>query len=318
MPAVSNLCGSDVKKGRWCLVELRHLTYFVAVAQERHFGNAARRLQMAQPPLSQQIRAFESQLGVKLFERTTRSVALTAAGEFLLQRAEVLLTELEALEGDVRRVHAGAQGILRMGSTGSAAYQVLPRVLREARRRMPRLELEIRGEILNPEIVDGLLCHQLDVALLRLPVSSAELSVEVIQPDELHLAMPEDHPLAAEDEVSVEDLRGEPLVSYPRDSAVAMLTAELCRRAGFQPQILQVVSETSTLVSLVAGGGCSAVVPAPVSALGTPGVVFRQLAERPAVDLAMAWRSADDRPLLHSLLDVIRTSLPLRKDDEAR
>ena len=297
-------------------MELRHLVYFVAVAQERHFGNAARRLQMAQPPLSQQIRAFEAQLGVKLFERTTRSVSLTPAGDFMLQRAEVLLTELDALERDVRRVHAGAQGILRMGSTGSAAYRVLPRVLREARRQIPRLELEIRGEILNPEMIEGLVSHHLDVALLRLPVSSAELMVEVIQSDELQLALPEDHSLAAQQEIPLEELRGEPLVSYPADSAVAMLTAQLCRSAGFQPEVLQVVSETSTLISLVAGGGCAAVVPAPVSALGTPGVVFRSLAGTPTVELAMAWRRDDERPLLQALLEVIRTSLPLEKDNE--
>ena len=298
-------------------MELRHLMYFVAVAEEKHFGNAARRLQMAQPPLSQQIRSFEAQLGVKLFERTTRSVSLTAAGEVLLDRAPVLLAEAEKLERDVRRVHAGAQGILRIGSTGSAAYQVLPRVLRAARRRIPGLELEIRGEILNPEIVEALTAHRLDAALLRLPVSSTGLTVEVIQSDDLHLALPEDHPLTGQQEVSVETLRDEPLVSYPRDSAVATITAELCRAAGFQPDVLQVVRETSTLISLVAGGGCSAIVPEPVSALGTPGVVFRPLTGRPTIDLAMAWRHDDDRPLLHALLDVVRTSTQTSSSDAA-
>lgn len=287
-------------------MEFRHLMYFIAVAEERHFGNAARRLQIAQPPLSQQIKVFEAQLGVTLFERTTRSVSLTPAGEFLLGRARVLMSEVETLKDDVRRVHAGAQGILRLGSTGSAAYQVLPRVLRRVRAEIPGLELQIRGEILNPDIIEGLLAHRLDVGLLRLPAAPPGLSIEMIQSDVLHLAVPADHRLAEAEEVAPAALRGEPLVSYPRDSAVASLTSELCRSAGFQPEILQVVSETSTLVSLVAGGGCAAVVPEPVSSLGTPGVVFRPLSGRPTVDLAAAWRSEDDRTLLRALTDVIR------------
>ncbi len=107
----------------------------------------------------------------------------------------------------------------------------------------------------------------------------------------------------------MESLRGEPMVSYPSDSAVAMITHELCRAAWFKPKVLQVVSETSTLISLVAGGSCVAVVPQPVSALGTPGVVFRRIRGSPSVDLAVAWRSGDRRPLLEALIDVIRASV---------
>lgn len=286
-------------------MELRHLMYFIAVAEERHFGNAARRLRIAQPPLSQQIKAFEAQLGVTLFERTTRSVSLTPAGEFLLERARLLVSEAQTLQDDVRRVHAGAQGILRLGSTGSAAYQVLPRLLREVRRHLPGLELQIRGEILNPEIIQDLLTHRLDVALLRLPAAPAGLKITVIQSDQLHVAIPEDHPLAETEQVEPGALRNELMVSYPSDSAVAAVTAEVCRSAGFEPQVMQIVSETSTLVSLVAGGGCVAVVPEPVSALGTMGVVFRPLVNAPTVDLAVAWRSEDTRPLLHALVELI-------------
>src|SRR5699024_8622625 len=122
------------------------------------------------------------------------------------------------------------------------------------------------------------------------------------------IALPAEHPLAAQDTIAVESLKSEPLGSYPQDSAVGQLTMQLCRTAGFQPEVLQTVQETSTLISLVAGGGCSAMVPEPVSALGTSGVVFRSLVERPSVDLAMAWRTDDERPLLQALLEVIRSS----------
>ena len=255
-------------------MELRHLRYFVAVAQERHFGNAARRLNMAQPPLSQQIKAFEAQLGVTLLQRTTRSVSLTPAGQVLLDRAHVLLAELDTLEDEVRRVDAGAQGILRLGSTGSAAYHVLPRLLRQARRQIPGLELDVRGELLNPELVEGLRGHRIDAALLRMSAPAAGLTLENVQSDELRIALPEDHALVGKGDVDPAELRDEPLVSYPSDSAVALLTAQVCRAAGFEPKVRQVLRETSTLISLVAGGGFAAFVPEPVSALGMPGVVF--------------------------------------------
>lgn len=287
-------------------MELRHLRYFVAVAQERHFGNAARRLNMAQPPLSQQIKAFEAQLGVTLLQRTTRSVSLTPAGQVLLDRAHILLAELDTLQDEVRRVDAGAQGILRLGSTGSAAYHVLPRLLRQARREIPGLELDVRGELLNPELVEGLRGHRIDAALLRMSAPAAGLTLENVQSDELRIALPEDHALVGKSDVDPAELRDEPLVSYPSDSAVALLTAQVCRAAGFEPKVRQVLRETSTLISLVAGGGFAAFVPEPVSALGMPGVVFLPLVGRPTVDLAMAWRSDDHRPLLHALIELVR------------
>ncbi|MGO1193285.1 MAG: LysR substrate-binding domain-containing protein [Nesterenkonia sp.] len=290
-------------------MELRHLRYFVAVAQERHFGNAARRLNMAQPPLSQQIKAFEAQLGVTLLQRTTRSVSLTPAGQVLLDRAHVLLAELDTLEDEVRRVDAGAQGILRLGSTGSAAYHVLPRLLRQARRQIPGLELDVRGELLNPELVEGLRGHRIDAALLRMSAPAAGLTLENVQSDELRIALPEDHALVGKGDVDPAELRDEPLVSYPSDSAVALLTAQVCRAAGFEPKVRQVLRETSTLISLVAGGGFAAFVPEPVSALGMPGVVFLPLVGRPTVDLAMAWRSDDHRPLLHALIELVRADV---------
>lgn len=299
-------------------MELRHLRYFVAVAEERHFGNAARRLNMAQPPLSQQIKAFEAQLGVTLLERTTRSVSLTPAGDVLLDRARVLLAELEALKSEVRRVHSGAQGTLRLGSTGSAAYHVLPRLLRQARLQIPGLELDVRGELLNPELIEGLRAHRIDAALLRMSAPAPGLTLEHVQSDELRIALPEDHRLVGESEVDPSALRDEPLVSYPSDSAVAVLTTQVCRAAGFEPQVMQVIRETSTLISLVAGGGFAAFVPEPVCALGMPGVEFRPVVGRPTVELAMAWRSDDERPLLHALVELVRAeAAPAANDAEA-
>lgn len=295
-------------------MEFRHLVYFVAVAEEKHFGNAARRLRIAQPPLSQQIKTLEKTLGVQLLERTTRKVELTPAGQVLLERARVLLAEIETLERDLERIDAGAQGILRLGSSGSAAYGVLPRIVREARHTLPGLELELRGEVLTPEMVTGLLEHRLDVGLLRLPVSEPEIATQVIQSDELQVALPAEHPLAGEQEIELNALRQEPLVTYPLGSAVHAVTAEICRRAGFQPRVVQVVQETSTLISIVAGGAGLSVIPEPVAALGTRSVVFKPIAGRPTMDLAAAWRRDDERPLVKALLEVIRHCTTGRSD----
>lgn len=287
-------------------MELRQLSYFVAVAEERHFGRAAERLSMAQPPLSQQIKALEKRLGVTLLRRTTRRVDLTPAGEFLLDRARVLLSEAESLRRDLRRIDDGVQGVLRMGVTGTAAYEMLPAVLRTAGQDLPGLELEVQGESLTPEVVADLLDHRLDLALLRFPVASTELELEVVRSDPLVVALPEHHEFAAADEIRWDMLRGRPMVSYPAGSALASITAELCRAAGFQPTVAQVVRETSTIVAIVAGGGGAAVVPAQASALGLPGVVYRPVAGAPTVDLAMAWRPGDERPLMGALRDIVR------------
>lgn len=299
-------------------MELRHLTYFVAVAEEKHFGRAAQRLRMAQPPLSQQIKSLERSLEVKLLERTTRRVDLTPAGEVLLERARILLAEVETLSQDLRRIHAGAQGILRLGSTGSAAYDVLPRIVREARKQLPGVELELTGENLTPAMAQALEEHRLDLALIRLPVATTELELEVLQSDEITAALPADHELAGRAVVDLADLRGQPMVGYPPSSAISGVVTGLCREAGFRPRVEQVVKETSTMVSIVAGGGGLALVPEPVAALGTAGVVFRPIVGRPQVDLAIAWRRDDDRPLLQALLDVVRacTGPQLSEDQE--
>lgn len=291
-------------------MELRHLRYFIAVAEELHFGRAAQRLRMAQPPLSQQIKALEESLGATLLDRTTRRVDLTPAGEVLLERGRKLLAEVDTLTGDISRIHQGVRGILRLGSSGSAAYDVLPRILREARLRLPEVELEVTGESLTPQMIEALLDHRLDLALLRLPVSAPDLALEVIQSDPLHVAVPSDHPLAEAQEVGIEELVAETLISYPASSAISGVTSQLCRAAGFSPRIGQVVQETSTLVSIVAAGGGVAILPEPVSLLGTRGVTFLPVVGRPVVELAVAWRRTDTRSLLHEVLDVIRAVAP--------
>ena len=290
-------------------MDLRQLRYFVAVAEELHFGRAALRLHMAQPPLSQQIRQLEGDLGVQLLRRTTRRVELTEAGAAYLTRAREILAATEEAGHEARRVAAGSVGRLAVGCVGSATYSLLPTLARGLSAELPRVDFAFRGEMLVPDQVRGLLSGDIDIALLRPPVDVEALTIHVLRRERLVLALPEGHPLTERRRITASHLRDEPLIVHSgrRESAMYDAVVRLCRDAGFEPRIRHEVDETSTLVTLVAGGLGLAVVPEPVSALRLGGVAYRPLAERTAVtDLAVAHLAARTEPHLHRAVDTVR------------
>jgi DNA-binding transcriptional LysR family regulator len=289
-------------------METRQLRYFVAVAEERHFGRAALRLHMAQPPLSHQIKQLEEQLGTQLLVRTTRKVELTPAGELLLVRARGLLAEIDQLGQDVKLVGQGASGVLRVGVVGSATYRLMPRIVETAGSRLPGLKLHVLGEMLTPALEEALEENRIDVAVLRPPVRSGELELKFLEQDELVAALPEDHPLASRGSLELADLAGEKFVSYPRTSAVCGIFMDACRRVGFRPRIVQEASETSTLLAFVASGMGLALVPMTRRVFALQGTVLRPLRDAPAVDLALAWRRGSDSPLINNFVDLFETS----------
>ena len=289
-------------------MELRHLRYFVAVAEERHFGRAAERLHMAQPPLSTQIRQLEAELGVALLTRTTRRVELTDAGNAYLTRARELLAAVDDAGSEARRIAAGLSGRLVVGCVGSATYTLLPGLARRLRQDLPGIEVVFRGELLVPDLVDGLLSGALDVALLRPPVDVPGIVLRPLRRERLVVAVPEGHPLAGRTELVVDDLRGQNLVAHPGRGRSMMSTflGDLCRASGFAPRIRHEVAETSTLVTFVAAGLGLAVVPEPVAALQIPGVAYRPLLPASlGVDLATATRAGAPAPQVGRALDVL-------------
>ena len=290
-------------------MELRHLRYFVAVAEERHFGRAAERLHMAQPPLSQQIRQLETELGVTLLRRTTRRVDLTDAGTAYLDRARRILAAVDDAGLEAQRVQAGLTGRLVIGCVGSATYSLLPMLARSLREELPGVDCSFRGEMLVPDQVDALLSGGIDLALLRPPVDEPGLVVRPLRTERLIVALPEGHRLAARRRIRVADLRQEDLVMHPARGRSVMhgLVTSLCQEAGFLPRVRHEVAETSTLVTFVAAGLGVAVVPEPVAALGVPGAVYRPLASlRGRVELAVATRAGDDSAALERGLEVLR------------
>jgi DNA-binding transcriptional LysR family regulator len=300
------------------VVDLRQMRYFVAVAEERHFGRAAERLHMAQPPLSQQIKQLETTLGTKLFERTTRRVDLTDAGQLMLERARQILADVEALAKDVREVGAGAAGVLRVGFVGSATYRVMPAVVQLARRELPGVRLHVMGEMLTPQIEQGLLENRLDIAVLRPPVQSPELLLDALEGDSLVVALPAHHRLATGGgPVPLAELAGEDFVSYPQGSAVATITSEACRRAGFRPRVVQEATETSTLLAFVGAGMGLALVPDGARRAAASPIAYRELENAPEIGLAIAWKHGSRsglippfRALAHRAVGEVRHGQP--------
>ena len=303
-------------------METRQLRYFVAVAETRHFGRAAESLHIAQSPLSQAIRQLESQLGAPLFERTTRRVDLTAAGEALLPEAVRILASLDAARDQVGRVAAGALGRLRVGATGLATYRHVPEIVRRLTAELPGLALTFTTEMLTPGLETALADYRIDLAVLRLPVSDPGLDQHLLAREHLVLAVPDAHRLApgegrprsARDRpVPLADLADDDFVVYAAPgSVVGEAGARACRAAGFTPRRTHEADQTSIVLALVAAGVGVALLPSSVLAVAVEGVHYVEIAESTSpghdpvtTDVALAWRRDDPQPALARALAVL-------------
>ena len=287
-------------------MELRHLRYFAAVAETKHFGRAAERLHLAQPALSQAVRQLEAELGTPLFIRTTRQVNLTPAGEFLREEAARVLAAVDESVRGVRRIAEGRQGLLRIAFTGTAAHTQLPRIARAVKRELPGLALEIHADLLTAAQVAGLTDGSLDLGVLRPPTSGDALTVRTIAHEPLVLAVAADHRLAGEPVVSMADLRTEDFILFAgAGSVVNDAVLRSCREAGFTPTVAHEAPGTAVMLPLVAADLGIALVPASVRAAPLAGVVFRDVPDAASLDLALAWRTDDTDPALLAVLEVL-------------
>ena len=289
-------------------MELRHLRSFRAVAEELHFGRAAERLHIAQPPLSQRIRQLERELGVTLLVRSTRRVDLTPAGRAYLPRVVEILDAVDEAGGLARRIAAGVEGRLTIGCVGSATYSLLPQLVRALGESLPGVEVSVRGEMLAPAQIDALLSGDIDLALLRPPVNQDGILATAVRRDRLLAALPAGHRLADRPELTVADLRDEDFIVHAGHgrSVMSNLVAAICADAGYVPRVRQEVSETSTLVTLVAAGIGVAIVPDPTAALDIAGVRYVPLAPPTlGVDLVVARAQANDSAVIANVLRVL-------------
>ncbi|NML17489.1 LysR family transcriptional regulator [Azohydromonas caseinilytica] len=301
------------------MIELRPLRQFVAVAEELHFGRAAQRLHMTQPPLTQAVQALERTLQVQLLQRTRRSVALTPAGQALLEQARRLLREAEALPEAVRAAAAGLSGRLRLAFVSSIAYGPLPGWLRSFREHHPDVELQLREATMDVQL-EALAAGDIDAGfVLHAPAAvPAALHALSVLSESLVLALPADHPGAGPEPLRFEDVSAEPLLIFPRAVAPSLFDAVLARYhvAGCAPRIVQEAIQLQTIVSLVSAGMGVAWVPASMTQLQRPGVVYRQIArDAPMAHTSLLWQ--EDGPVVQRFVRHVQAQLNVQRQSAA-
>src|SRR5450432_995237 len=255
-------------------IELRHLRYFVAVAEELHFGRAARRLNLSQPPLSQQIRKLEEILGYPLLLRTSRSVSLTTAGAVFLQRARRTLGNVQRDIEEMRDIGRGEVGSLNVGFVGSGMLATLPAIFRTYREAYPRVRLRLH-ESFTSQVIDGLRNGAFDAGVLRDGDPTEGLEVTTILSEPFVAVLPAGHPRAGQKSISPASLRDEPFVYYPRSAGNRAYEKPFTvfEEHGFRPRIVQEASHWLTILRLIGAGLGVSIAPACVERIASPEVV---------------------------------------------
>lgn len=288
-------------------MELRHLKYFMAVAEELHFGKAARRLHVSQPPLSRQIRQLEEELGVELFERSSRRVELTAAGRYYMAEVNKAMAVLDEAGRTVRSVASGEEGALKVGFVGPASLSRFPEVVREFRRRFPNIRLTIRAMSTYHQL-DLMNRGRLDAGFARLFGHDMHgLNTRLFLREPYALAIPAGHRLHGRRGVSLSDLHGEDMIFYPRHYQPKLHDALIAafERAGVTPDIVQEANTEQSTLALVAAGMGVALVPAS-SENGCPqGVGIVSLEQGlPPWEVSIVWPRHGHGPVMERLLEV--------------
>ena len=290
-------------------IELRHLRYFIAVAEELHFGRAAKRIGIAQPPLSLQIQRLEAALGVDLFERTNRRVRLTPAGQAFLEEGRQVLADFKAATDAARRAARGETGSLTVAFAASVMFLSLPKIIRRFRTELPGVRLELRELPTGSQLV-ALRTGELDIGFLREPPRDDELTTETVMKERLLLALSKRHELATRKRLRLADVANEDFVLFPRDLAPGLHAHVLavCAEAGVHPRIVQTSRELYTTVSLVEAGLGVTIIPASVRQMGWRGVRYYPITSPSATTrIAAAWRTDNPSPIVPAFLEIARS-----------
>jgi DNA-binding transcriptional LysR family regulator len=295
--AMTAKSAEPINAGRGTM-ELRHLRYFVAVAEELHFTRAAERLGIKQPPLSCQIRQLERELGTSLFHRLTRGVELTETGTLLLDEARRILDQVERIKAEVQSRARGETGCIHLGFACATCFQPLvPGIIRSHRERYP-------GVLVSPEqrntplLVAGLRSGEIDVAFVRPPIIDGEgLEVEPLVEEPMVIVLPESHPRAGDRSMALATLAEETLLLFPRTVGPGLHDAIIasCQRAGFSPKLGQEAPQISTTVHMVAAGFGVSIVPQSIAQIHLAGVAYIRIEDdAPRAPISLAYRR-DDR-----------------------
>jgi DNA-binding transcriptional LysR family regulator len=282
-------------------MEFRHLRYFLAVAEELHFTRAAEKLNIGQPPLSQQIQALEEELGVLLFNRTRRKVALTEAGEHFVIKAREMLRLSSDLPAELRAIAQGKSGELRIGfTTTGLLVDELSAPLKAFRRHYPEVRVTL-SEMYSQQQFTALLNEDIDVGYIRVTPGTTRdgLNIRVLRRDQLCVVLPDDHPKAACETLTITDVKDEPFIFYPdmAGASVPDKVRRMCQKSGFTPYVVQEAAEVLTHIGLVGAGVGVSVLPRPIDQLKPKGVKFIPLAEDDAeLCMAIVTRESENNP----------------------
>ncbi len=290
-------------------MELRHLRYFVTVAEELHMGRAAQRLHIAQPPLSRQIHDLEREIGVRLFRRQGRRNALTEAGQVFLQEAQRILALVEESIHLARRADQGEIGQLSIGFVSAAATRIVPGMVRAFRALHPDVTVQVRS-MTSREQIAALQRGDLTLGIIRLPADDPALASQVVLRESLLAILPDTHALARQERIPLQALARESFILYPRADGPAIYDTIVgyCRQAGFSPVVVQEASEGLIMNGLVASGlGVALRIGewGDISQLQGDGVVVKPISDAiPSWEMALVWRKDDASPVLRRFLDV--------------
>lgn len=291
------------------MFELAQLRCFTTVATELNFRRAAEHLNMTQPPLSRQIQLLEHHLGVELFTRSTRSVALTAAGRAFFIEAQNLLEQAQQAAVAAKRFAQGDIGSVTISFVGSAVYEFLPKVIAEARLKQPQVKI-VLSEMNTYQQHEALRARRIDLGIVRSPLLETGYATECLVREPFVLAVPVGHPLASADSVGVEDLDGEPFLMYSHSAYPPFneLLTGMLRSARVAPQFVQWLGSSLTILALVNAGMGLALVPRCATSVVFRQVVFREidLGEGVQSELHLIWRQDNDNPAFAMLLEGIR------------
>ncbi len=285
------------------MIDIRQMRYFVVLAETLHFGRAAERLHLSQPPLSRQIALLEKELGVRLLERHSRHATLTYAGRRFLEDSKAVLASFDQACRNAQLAERGELGELSIGFMMHAAYTVVPSLVRRYVARYPQVHIELR-EVVPGSLAGAVLSGRFDAGILFNPGFIRGLEIRPIHREQLCLAVSSSHPLATRASVRAKDLESEPLIAAPVEVAPLLREAivKYCSTGGFEPTIRFETELQQTIVSLVAENLGVALVPQSMRKLGIAGVTFRDLTKPPTVTHVIAWQPGNLNPALRPFL----------------
>lgn len=292
------------------MIEQRHLRYFLALANHLHYGKASAQVNVAQPSLSRQIADLESQLGCKLFVRSSRSVKLTAAGQELQRAAQLVMQAMDSAIRSTQAVARGEKGELRIAFTSMIAWSGLPKLIKDYAASAPGVNLEL-SELVPSALMQAVETGECDIGLTFTATVQPPYQYRELQRESLSIAVPADHPLARKKSVTVQDLIDEPFILSPRDTASALHDTifKLCRDSGFEPRVRMHTQLQGTIVNLVGEGLGVSIIPTSMSKSNPDSVRFIPITNAPEITLGMVWNMENSNPCLSAFIQSVGTNL---------